>query len=429
MVNINRKNSNGITLVSLVVTIIILIILAGISISMLMGKNGLIEKAVKAKENTIIGEEKETISIAYTTLVEEKIENGEEITTEKFEKELKKLNKESKVSTDSQENFVIEISNTKNKYKIDKDKNITYIEGNAEDNIKKPYIETIEFTAGEDLENLGFEEYCTDSTTRNDSINAYKEYDGFCIGGAWANGYGYLMSLKKYDFSEIEKIEVGAYFGANSSSCINTFSVGLCSNNEKNNEFDEDLKTSVKHTGLTTCYKKNINIEDIETVSFDTIDVSNEYYIKICEDHGPTPSAMTTEARVFWIKIYYSNYKEGTVKKFTYKGNYEEYTVPETGKYKIECYGARGGCDNWTGTYLKDYGLGGYAAGTIELTKGEKLYIYVGQTGANGVIQANQLTSTSFNGGGAGIGSSDNDDGGGAGRRSNRCKANTRKLE
>lgn len=41
----------GITLIALVVTIIVLIILAGVSISMLVGENGMITQAQKAKEN------------------------------------------------------------------------------------------------------------------------------------------------------------------------------------------------------------------------------------------------------------------------------------------------------------------------------------------------------------------------------------------
>ena len=45
------ENQKGITLVSLVVTIIILIILAGISINTLVGQNGIITKAKQAKEN------------------------------------------------------------------------------------------------------------------------------------------------------------------------------------------------------------------------------------------------------------------------------------------------------------------------------------------------------------------------------------------
>ena len=415
---IDRKNPNGITLISLIATIIILIILAGTSVNILMGEDGIIKKAVEARKNTTVALEKESISIAYTTLIEEEMESGEIITTEKFENELKNLNKESTVSKDSQENFIVEIKETKNKYKVEKNGNITKIE-ESDENTKRVYVKNIKFNAGEDLEELGFEDFFTDVSAKRDAIDSFSSYDGYLLEAPWANGYGGLISLKKYDFSKIDKIEVGTFYGANSKDCINTFTVGLCSTNENNNIFDENLKTSVENTGLTTCYKKDINEDEIETIELNTTSVSNQYYIKVCEDHGPTPGAMTTEARVFWIKIYYNEdyqkIENGLTANFNYTGDYQEYTVPETGKYKIECYGARGGCNNWAGTYLSDYGLGGYESGIIELTKGEKLYIYVGKKGADGVKQANQLTSTSFNGGGAGIGSSDNDDGGGAG--------------
>ena len=46
------KNSKGITLIALVVTIIVLIILAGISISLVLGDNGIVTKANFAKEQT-----------------------------------------------------------------------------------------------------------------------------------------------------------------------------------------------------------------------------------------------------------------------------------------------------------------------------------------------------------------------------------------
>ena len=48
----NKKRSNGITLIALVVTIIVLLILAGISIQMLTGDNGILQRAAEAKENT-----------------------------------------------------------------------------------------------------------------------------------------------------------------------------------------------------------------------------------------------------------------------------------------------------------------------------------------------------------------------------------------
>ncbi len=47
----NNKYSKGITLVSLVVTIVVLIILAGISLNLTLGENGLFTMAKKAKEN------------------------------------------------------------------------------------------------------------------------------------------------------------------------------------------------------------------------------------------------------------------------------------------------------------------------------------------------------------------------------------------
>lgn len=59
-----RKNVNGITLMALVVTIIILLILAGISIGMLSGDNGILGQAGNAKTQTDVVQEKEIIDIA-----------------------------------------------------------------------------------------------------------------------------------------------------------------------------------------------------------------------------------------------------------------------------------------------------------------------------------------------------------------------------
>ncbi len=46
----NNKNNKGITLIALVITIIVLIILAGISINLVLGKNGIFNKAKQAAE-------------------------------------------------------------------------------------------------------------------------------------------------------------------------------------------------------------------------------------------------------------------------------------------------------------------------------------------------------------------------------------------
>ena len=51
------KQHKGITLVALVVTIIVLIILAGVSISLVLGNNGLVTKAKEGAENLFIQSE------------------------------------------------------------------------------------------------------------------------------------------------------------------------------------------------------------------------------------------------------------------------------------------------------------------------------------------------------------------------------------
>ena len=53
------KKQTGITLIALVITIIVLLILTGISISMLTGNNGILTQAKLTKENTAAAEEKE----------------------------------------------------------------------------------------------------------------------------------------------------------------------------------------------------------------------------------------------------------------------------------------------------------------------------------------------------------------------------------
>ena len=58
-----KENTKGITLIALVITIIILVILAGVSITMLTGNNGILIQAKLAKENTEIAKEQEEKSL------------------------------------------------------------------------------------------------------------------------------------------------------------------------------------------------------------------------------------------------------------------------------------------------------------------------------------------------------------------------------
>ena len=62
------KNNKGITLIALVITIIVLLILAGVSIAMLTGKNGILTQAGNAQKATREAEIKEAISLAVSTV-------------------------------------------------------------------------------------------------------------------------------------------------------------------------------------------------------------------------------------------------------------------------------------------------------------------------------------------------------------------------
>jgi len=72
------KKVNGITMVSLVVTIIVLIILAGVSITSILGENGIITIARQAKENVELSriEEQTKLNELYTQITIEETDLG-----------------------------------------------------------------------------------------------------------------------------------------------------------------------------------------------------------------------------------------------------------------------------------------------------------------------------------------------------------------
>ena len=82
---------------------------------------------------------------------------------------------------------------------------------------------------------------------------------------------------------------------------------------------------------------------------------------------------------------------------YSYKGYVEELSVPNTGNYKLEVWGAQGGSDGIPPQLGGAGGKGGAAVGTVYLEAGTKLYIAVGGQGSSDV---NCLNSGGWNGGG-----------------------------
>ena len=77
MLKNQRTKNKGITLIALVITIVVLLILAAISIAMLTGGNSILKRAVDAKNESEKGQEKEIITLAYNSALTKKVSTGD----------------------------------------------------------------------------------------------------------------------------------------------------------------------------------------------------------------------------------------------------------------------------------------------------------------------------------------------------------------
>ena len=66
------KEQKGITLIALVITIIVLLILAGVSIAMLTGQNGILTQASNADKQNLKAEAEEAVKLALNTIMTNK---------------------------------------------------------------------------------------------------------------------------------------------------------------------------------------------------------------------------------------------------------------------------------------------------------------------------------------------------------------------
>ena len=146
--NINNQEK-GITLIALVVTIIVLIILAGIAINIIIGQNGIINKVTIAKEKNYMAQAEEKLKLVIADWKIEKT-TGSKTITEYFENKVPKeidefidmedgtyqLEKDGyAIAIDENGNIVVEIGKTISKPEISNLKIISLEDGTeVEDN-------------------------------------------------------------------------------------------------------------------------------------------------------------------------------------------------------------------------------------------------------------------------------------------------------
>ena len=70
------KKKNAITLIALVITIIVMLLMAGVAIQMAMGENGLIVKSIQSQKDQLKSELYDTAKLSYISLNSKVLESG-----------------------------------------------------------------------------------------------------------------------------------------------------------------------------------------------------------------------------------------------------------------------------------------------------------------------------------------------------------------
>ena len=121
-----KKSSKGVTLIALVITIVVLLILSGVSIAMLTGDNGILTQSKEAKEKNTIGGEKEQIKLAIQSLkMKRQADNvTDEITASELDEQLK-YDGAKNVEVDNVNGYLrVKYGDSKNEYAVDQNGNI-----------------------------------------------------------------------------------------------------------------------------------------------------------------------------------------------------------------------------------------------------------------------------------------------------------------
>ena len=119
------EKQKGITLIALVITIIVLLILAGVSLSLVLGDNGIINKAQNSKLETEIAEEKEILNFSVMQAKGEKF--NENINEDKLREALNNNSKEGNkavITEADDESIIVKFEGSKRYYDVKNDNTI-----------------------------------------------------------------------------------------------------------------------------------------------------------------------------------------------------------------------------------------------------------------------------------------------------------------
>ena len=166
---------------------------------------------------------------------------------------------------------------------------------------------------------------------------------------------------------------------------------------------------SVRNVNLKKNYLKDTDIIGvyINNELSEKIPLKDEakFYKAVCDDENVSVSwdseswglllkNLTKKAK---CNLYF--YSGQTVFNFDYTGGEQTFTVPISGTYRLETWGAIGGNSVADGVMQSNGGYGGYSIGYIFLNTNDNIYINVGGKGQDGLVNQNDILG-GYNGGG-----------------------------
>lgn len=192
--NKRLSSKRGITLIALIVTIIILLILAGVAIANISGESGLFAKVKLAKQKYSISETKEKLELKITELRIEEEGKGETLTKE----DLPKLNSD-EIDVRSVESFPVEVICEKYKFNVDENFVVTYV-GEVDGTIITYTTEPEGYTNQDEIEIL-----IKVTNLKGIKTIEYPNGDKLEVGGATERGTDYKVNANgTYTFKIVD---------------------------------------------------------------------------------------------------------------------------------------------------------------------------------------------------------------------------------
>lgn len=362
MKNKGKQTNKGITLIALVITIIVLLILAGVTIATLTGENGILTKASEASEQTEIGDEKEKVELSATGAIAEN--NGGEIKRSYLNDELTSYIGTEGIDYTLSESetapFVVKYSNSGRSYLVDENGNVSeyvdvaeyvkigqYVNYNPTvSDINGTLVEASKLTytsptgsgtehgngyiSSEEVETDGGQKYTATADTKwrvleigNGTVTLISENPittdvggNFTMNGA----IGYLYAER--ELNEICKI-YGYGYGADTSQ-VTKYSYG--------GPIDGELTGEITNSGARSITIEDINKQaGITEVDYTTLNsnygsttnpTTNVYYPTITTSNGKSSSAGVKKLEYTYYSYSKTKIENTDVQNMLFNGNY-----------------------------------------------------------------------------------------------------------